>query len=367
MKKDNRRLWSAPAVALAALAMLVVACGQGDKGGAPAAEPKGGKAGPSAPKAPPEVTLTLAGYTTPREAYGKAIIPAFQKHWLEKTGQKVVFQESYLGSGAQSRAVAGGFEADVVALSLAPDVQRLVDAGLIDAKWGERPDNGMVSRSIVVLAVRPGNPKGVKDWEDLGRKDVEVLTPNAKTSGGAMWNVLAMWGAAMRGHVPSAKAGDVDSAKQLLAKVFARVTIMDKGARESMLTFEKGVGDVAITYENEVIVGNRSGLKYDYVVPASTILIENPIAVVDKYADKHGTRDVAAAFVEFVKRPEQQRAFAEYGLRPVDAAVAAEVEAKLPKPADLFTIRDLGGWPEMISKVFGDNGVYGEVVASLGR
>jgi len=352
-------------IAGAALALLFAACGEGDKrDGAAVAPGADKKAEPAAPK---EVTLTLAGYTTPREAYGKAIIPAFQKYWKEKTGQKVVFQESYLGSGAQSRAVAGGFEADVVALSLAPDVQRLVDARLIDAKWGERPDNGMVSRSIAVLAVRPGNPKGIKEWEDLGRADVEVLTPNAKTSGGAMWNVLAMYGAAMRGHVASAKAGDVESARALLAKVFARVTIMDKGARESMLTFEKGVGDVAITYENEVLVGNKSGAKYDYVVPASTLLIENPIAVVDKYVDKHGTREIATAFVEFTKLPEQQRAFGEYGLRPVDAAVAAEVEAKLPKITDLFTIRDLGGWPAMIENVFSDTGVYSQVVATLGR
>jgi sulfate/thiosulfate-binding protein len=349
------------ALAAVASAALVAACGDGDKG----AEPGPGKKAEPAPAK--EVTLTLAAYTTPREAYGKAIIPAFQKHWMEKTGQKVSFQESYLGSGAQSRAVAGGFEADIVALSLAPDVQRLVDAGIIDAKWEKRPDNGMVSRSIAVLAVRPGNPKGIKEWEDLGRADVEVLTPNAKTSGGAMWNVLAMYGAAMRGHVASAKAGDVESAKALLAKVFARVTIMDKGARESMLTFEKGVGDVAITYENEVLVGNKSGIKYDYVVPASTLLIENPIAVVDKYIDKHGTREIATAFVEFTKLPEQQRAFAEYGLRPVDAAVAAEVEAKLPRVADLFTIRDLGGWPEMIAKVFDETGVYSQVIASLGR
>jgi sulfate/thiosulfate transport system substrate-binding protein len=359
---DNRKMKSV-AAALAVLAGIAgIACGREPT--PPSAERK---AAAVAPQAPQEVTLTLAGYTTPREAYGSAIIPAFQKHWLEKKGQKVVFQESYLGSGAQSRAVAGGFEADVVALSLAPDVQRLVEAGLIDPKWGERPDNGMVSRSIVVLAVRPGNPKGIKEWTDLGREDVEVLTPNAKTSGGAMWNVLAMWGAAMRGHVEGAKAGDPEGAKALLAKVMARVTIMDKGARESMLTFEKGVGDVAITYENEVLVGNKSGVKYDYVVPSSTISIENPIAVVDKYADKHGTREIAAEFVEFVKRPEQQRAFAQYGLRPIDPAVAAEVEAKLPKPADVFTIRDLGGWPKMVADVFGEAGVYGAVVSALGR
>lgn len=351
----------------AAAVLLALACGPGGEEGKAAAPAAEKAKAPEAPKAPKEVTLTLAAYTTPREAYGTAIIPAFQKHWLEKTGQKVVFQESYLGSGAQSRAVAGGFEADVVALSLAPDVQRLVDAGIIDPKWGERPDNGMVSRSIVVLAVRPGNPKGIKEWADLGRADVEVLTPNAKTSGGAMWNVLAMWGAALRGHVEGAKAGDPEGAKALLSRVFARVTIMDKGARESMLTFEKGVGDVAITYENEVLVGNRSGVRYDYAVPASTLLIENPIAVVDKYVDEHGTREVATAFVEFVKQPAQQRAFTQYGLRSIDPTVAAEAEASWPKPADLFTIRDLGGWPKMVAEVFGEAGVYTGVVSALGR
>ena len=201
-------------------------------------------------------TLILGAYTTPREAYGK-LIPIFQQQWKEKTGQDIAFEESYLGSGAQSRAIVEGFEADVAALSLEADINRIEKAGLITHDWKDNPTKGMVSDSIVVFAVRQGNPKGIKDWADLAKPGVQILTPNPKTSGGAMWNILALYGAAMRGFVEGVPANDDAAATEFLTAVFNNVTVMDKGARESITNFEKGVGDVAITYENEVLVAQR--------------------------------------------------------------------------------------------------------------
>jgi sulfate transport system substrate-binding protein len=302
--------------------------------------------------------LTLAAYTTPREAYGEAILPAFAAFWKQKTGETVTFEESYQGSGAQARAVAEGFEADVVALSLAPDVGTVEKAGLIAHDWKAGPSHGMVTTSIAVIAVRPGNPKGIADWRDLGRADVEVLTPNVRTSGGAMWNVLAIYGAGRRGHAGVA-AGDEAGAEGLLSAVLARVSVMDKGARESLVTFEKGVGDAAITYENEVLVAKHDGVAIDYVVPPSTILIENPMAVVDTYAKKHGNEELAAAFVAFCQSPEAAPLYAQYGLRPVDPAAAP---AELPKPADLFTVRDLGDWSTVKPGVFEKGAAYDRAI-----
>lgn len=341
-----------PAVTSLALccAMMVSGCGEG------------GATGPTANR---QVrTLTLGAYTTPREAYGKAIIPAFQRQWHERTGEEVRFEESYLGSGAQARAIVGGFEADVAALSLEADVETIAQAGLIRRDWRSGPHQGMVTRSVVVVAVRAGNPKGIRDWEDLGGPGLEVLTPNVRTSGGAMWNVCAIYGAALRGGTSRPK-GDPTAAEALLGAVLKNVRIMDKGARESIVNFEKGVGDAAITYENEVLVGRESGQTYEYVVPRATILIENPVAVVDANADKHGNRDLADAFVAFLTTPEAQRAFTAYGLRPVDETVAAEVKDRFPAVQDLFTIRDLGGWPEAIRTLFAPDGVYERVMASL--
>ena len=310
------------------------------------------------------VTLRLGGYTTPREAYGKAIIPAFQKYWKTKTGQDVVFQESYQGSGAQSRAIVGGFEADIAALSLEADIDRIAEAGLITHDWKSKTNRGMVSTSIVVIAVRQGNPKGVHDWADLTRSGLNVLTPDPKTSGGAQWNVNAIYGAALRGFAGVPK-DDPAAAKQFLKDVFRNVSILDKGARESITTYEKGIGDVAITYENEVLVGRQSGQNYDYVVPHSTILIENPVALVDKYVDKHGTRDAAEAFINFLWEKEAQRSYAKYGLRPVDSEVATDVQSQYPQVADLWKIDFLGGWARVSKEIYGPSGVYTQVFGEL--
>lgn len=312
-----------------------------------------------------KVTLILGGYTTPREAYGKGVIPAFQKYWKEKTGRDVEFQESYQGSGAQSRAIIGGFEADIAALSLEGDIDKIAEAGLITNDWKSKPNRGMVSTSIVVIAVRSGNPKAIKDWADLTQPGLNVLTPDPKTSGGAQWNINALYGAALRGFAGVAKE-DKAAAQDVLQRVLKNVSIMDKGARESITNFEKGVGDAAITYENEVLVARQSGQNYDYVVPHSTILIENPVALVDKYVDKHGAREVAEAFVAFLWTQDAQRAYAKYGLRPVvPTAVGADQLAQFPSVQDLWKIDYLGGWKRVTEEIYGPQGVYSKASEEL--
>lgn len=335
---------------LALLAALLVLAGCGRKGGA------GGRAR----------TLTLGAYTTPREAYGRAVLPAFRRHWRARTGEDVTIRESYLASGAQARAIVGGFEADVAALSLEGDVEKIARAGLITHDWKAGTHGGMVTRSVVAIAVRQGNPRGIRTWDDLRRPGLDVLTPDVRTSGGAMWNIAALYGAALRGGTSAAR-GDAAGALALLAGVLRNVSIMDRGAREMMITFERGVGDAAVTYENEVLVGRKNGQTYEAVVPPATLLIENPIAVVDANARRHGNLELAQAFVEFVRSPEAQRAFAEYGLRPVDDAVAREVSARYPTPAQQFTIRDLGGWPEVQRTLFAPGAAYDRAVAAAGN
>ncbi len=308
--------------------------------------------------------LILGAYTTPREAYGK-LLPVFQAHWQRQTGQEVTFEESYVGSGAQSRAIVEGFEADVAALSLEADITRIEKAGLITHDWHDTPTGGMVSTSIVVFGVRKGNPAGIRDWADLARPGLEVMTPNPKTSGGAMWNILALYGAARRGYVEGVPKGDEAAAQAFLRAVLKNVKVMDKGARESITNYEQGVGDVIITYENEILVGQKGGQDYEMVLPRSTILIENPIAVIDASVDKHGSRAVAEAFVEFLLSQEAQQVFAEFGLRSVDPAVAKATADRYPPVEDLFTIEEFGGWTTVTPQFFGDNGVYTRVIAEV--
>jgi sulfate/thiosulfate-binding protein len=350
IRKADKRAGGRLGVGLAAVLLTLGVALQSCTGPSPAG---GGK-----------ITLVLGGYTTPREAYGKAVIPAFQKYWKEKTGQTVEFQESYQGSGAQSRAIIGGFEADIAALSLEADVDRIAEAGLITHDWKSKPNGGAVSTSIVVIAVRQGNPKGIKDWPDLARPGLNVLTPDPKTSGGAQWNINAMYGAALRGFAGVAK-DDRAAAEEFLKGVFRNVSVMDRGARESITTYEKGLGDAAITYENEVLVGKQGGQNYDYVIPRSTILIENPVALVDKYVDKHGVREVAQAFLDFLWGEEAQRGFAKYGLRPVDPRISEEVKGQYPPVEDLWKIDFLGGWKRVTDEIYGPQGVYTRAIEGL--
>ena len=301
-------------------------------------------------------TIVLGAYTVPKEVYEEKIIPAFKKLWKEKTGKDVTFETSYVASGAQARAIAGGFEADVAALSLEGDVDLLVEAGLIKHDWKANPYGGMITASVVALGVRPGNPKGIRTWEDLTRADVDVITPDPATSGGAMWDINAIWGAALR-----AAHGDERAAMDMLRRVRARIKALDASGRESMATFERGVGDVAITYENELLLRLRKGRTYDIVIPPSTLRIDNPAAIVDANVDRHGNREVVGAFLQFLWSDEAQGYFAEYGFRPVVPAVAEQVAERFPAPEDLFTMADLGGWKAIREKLYSPSGIWAQV------
>jgi sulfate/thiosulfate-binding protein len=280
------------------------------------------------------------------------LIPMFAK---TPQGQGVSFDQSYASSGEQSRAVESGLPADVVAFSLEPDVTRLVDADLVSPRWAKDEHDGMVSDSVVVLAVRKGNPKGIRGWDDLVRDDVEVITPNPFTSGGARWNVMAAYGAQLR------MGRSEDEAVEYLRKLFHNVPVQDKSAREALQTFAGGKGDVLIAYENEAITAQQKGEELDYVIPTQTILIENPIAVVSE--SKHPEQ--AQAFVDFVRSEAAQKVFARKGYRSI---LPELVDAKrYPKPKTLFTIADLGGWPKVMETFFDrDDGIVADIERDLG-
>jgi sulfate transport system substrate-binding protein len=295
--------------------------------------------------------LSLVAYSTPQEAYGK-IIKAFQ---ATTQGKNITFTESYGASGDQSRAVEAGLAADVVAFSLEPDMTRLVKAGLVDAAWSANDSKGMVTDSVVALVTRKGNPKHVKDWDDLVKPGVEVITPNPFTSGGARWNVMAAYGA------KSNKGADDAAGVAYLNKLFHQVPVQDDSARKSLQTFAGGKGDVLIAYENEAIFAQQHGQAIDYVIPDQTILIENPVAVTSKSTHQ----EAAKAFVQFLSSPTAQTIFADAGYRPVTAGVKGSVSFK--DPSGLFTIADVGGWTSVSKKFFDPQaGVLVDVERQLG-
>jgi sulfate transport system substrate-binding protein len=287
-----------------------------------------------------DVKLSLVAYSTPREAYN-ALIPEFQK---TPAGNGVSFSQSYAASGDQARAVKAGLNADIVALSLAPDVDELVAAGLVDRKWSRQSYRGIVTNSLVVFVVRDGNPKKIRGWNDLVRAGVDVVTPNPFTSGGARWNVMAAYGA-------QRKLGKTDKqAQDYLLKLFRNVVSQDKSARDSLQTFNAGRGDVLLAYENEALFAQSRGQKLPFVIPRSTILIENPIAVLKTSEHKQE----ATAFLRFLRTPGAQRTFAENGYRPVSKAVASEFPKKFPARPGQFTIDQLGlgGWDKVQKRFF---------------
>ena len=297
-------------------------------------------AAPVAPARSSGIELSLVAYSTPREAYGK-LIPMFQK---TPGGKDVDFTQSYGSSGEQTRAVKAGLEADIVALSLAPDVGELVAAGLVDATWKRQSYKGMVTNSVVVLVVRDGNPKKIKGWNDLLRPDIDVVTPNPFTSGGARWNVMAAYGAWR-------KAGKTDKQAQAnLLKLFKNVVVQDTSARASLNTFNSGRGDVLLAYENEALFARTQGLNLQFVIPTATILIENPIGVVKKSQDKAA----ANAFLRFLRTPAAQQVFADNGYRPVVKSVENANRRKFPIRPGLFTIDEmgLGGWEKVQKRFF---------------
>src|SRR5262245_54800869 len=332
-------------VLLAALGLataLAAGCGGGSGGEAQAADPA--QSGSDGGK------LNLVAYSTPREVY-EELIPEFQK---TDAGAGVEFEQSYASSGEQSRAVEAGLPADYVAFSLEPDITRLVDAGLVAPDWASTEKyNGMVSDSVVVFVVRKGNPKNIQTWDDLVREDVEVVTPNPFTSGGAQWNLMAAYGAQLQ------LGKTEDEAVEYLRQLLGNTPVQDKSAREALQTFSAGKGDVMLAYENEAIFAQGAGQAIDYVVPDQTILIENPAAVTV------GAPAAAKSWLEFVQSPDAQRVFGEHGYRPVDPDVASEFD--FPTPPNLFTIADLGGWPDVRSKFFDrENGIVAGIEQQLG-
>lgn len=307
-----------------------------------------------------DAELTLVSYAVTRAAYEK-IIPAFTAQWKQEHNQNVTFDQSYGGSGSQTRAVLDGLEADIVALALALDTQRIEQAGLIQPGWEqEAPNDAIVHSSVVALVTREGNPKAIKTWDDLAKDGVQVITANPKTSGGARWNFLALWG------YVTETGGDDAKALDFTTKVYQNVPVLPKDAREaSDVFFKQGQGDVLINYENEMILAQQNGQNVDYVVPDVNISVDNPIAVVDENVDKHGTREVAEAFVKFLFTPEAQREFAKVGFRPVDTTVTKEVDKEYPSVKQMFTVEDMGGWDTVQKQFFEDGAAFDKIQAKL--
>ncbi|NJR38136.1 MAG: sulfate ABC transporter substrate-binding protein [Leptolyngbyaceae cyanobacterium CSU_1_4] len=308
------------------------------------------------------VELTLVSFAVTQAAYEK-IVPLFAEKWKQEHNQDVSFNQSYGGSGSQTRAVIDGLEADVVALALALDTQKIEKAELIQPGWEkEAPNDSIVTQSVAALVTREGNPKNIKGWADLSRPDVKVITANPKTSGGARWNFLALWGAIGQ------TSGDAAKAENFTTKVFKNVPVLPKDAREATdVFFKQGQGDVLINYENEVLLAKQRGEALPFVVPDPNISIDNPIAVVDANVDRHGTREVAEAFVQFVFTPEAQREFAKVGFRPVDAGVTKEFAKDFPAIKKLFTITDLGGWEQVQKTYFDDGAIFDKIQVQVGQ
>ncbi|WP_323921181.1 sulfate ABC transporter substrate-binding protein [Aeromonas caviae] len=306
-----------------------------------------------------EVRLLNVSYDPTRELF-QEYNSAFAKEWKAKTGDDVVVSQSHGGSGKQARAVVDGLEADVVSLALAYDVDAVAKAGLTASDWeGRLANNASPYTSTIVFLVRKENPKQIKDWGDLVRKDVAIITPNPKTSGGARWNYLAAWGYALK------KSGTEEGAKQFVSDLFKNVKVLDSGARGATTSFiERGLGDVLLAWENEaLLVLNQPGTsdKFELVVPSVSILAEPPVAVVDKVAKKHGTEAVSKAYLEYLYSDEGQRIIAKYHYRPSNPAILKETAAQFPN-LTLFTVKDLeGDWDKAQKKHFAQGGSFDQI------
>ncbi|HKH82762.1 MAG TPA: sulfate ABC transporter substrate-binding protein [Gemmatimonadales bacterium] len=306
------------------------------------------------------VTLLNVSYDPTRELF-KDINKAFAADWKQKTGQDVTIKQSHGGSSKQARAVIDGLEADVVTLALAYDIDALHDvANLVPLDWQKRlPLNSSPYTSTITFLVRKGNPKHIKDWDDLIRSDVTVVTPNPKTSGSARWNYLAAWGYALK-----RPGGNETTAREFITKLYKRVPVLDSGARGATTTFvERGIGDVLINWENEILLGAKElgADKFEVVVPSVSILTEPTVSVVDKVASKHGTRAVAQAYLEYLYTPQGQEIIAKHYYRPTLASVAAKYANQFPK-VPLFTLADIvGDWRKTQKTHFADGGVFDQI------
>jgi sulfate transport system substrate-binding protein len=307
-----------------------------------------------------DTKLLNVSYDPTREFY-KEINEAFAAKWLAETGEEVSIDQSHGGSGKQARAVIDGLEADVVTLALAYDIDAIAqNSDLLDKNWQAKlPNDSSPYTSTIVFLVRKGNPKAIKDWPDLVKEDVQVITPNPKTSGGARWNYLAAWA-----HALKRNGGDEAKAQQFVADLYSRVPVLDTGARGSTTTFvQRGIGDVLLAWENEAFLAiNELGPdQVEILVPSSSILAQPPVAVIDKNVDDHGTRQVAEAYLQFLYSPEAQEMAARNFYRPTDQAVAAKYKSQFPD-IPLVTIDDtFGGWQQAQKKHFADGGIFDQI------
>jgi sulfate transport system substrate-binding protein len=335
------------AVSLAAAGLALQGCGK-------AAQPGGQK----------RVELLNVSYDPTRELY-RDVNASFARKWKAETGQVVDIRQSHGGSGKQARAVIDGLAADVVTLALAYDIDEIAERGkLLPADWQARlPDNSSPYYSTIVFLVRKGNPKHIADWNDLVRPDVKVITPNPKTSGGARWNYLAAWGYAER------KYGSADKAREFMTRLFHNVPVLDSGARGATTTFvQRGQGDVLVSWENDAFLAvNEMGKgKFEIVAPSLSILAEPPVALVDKVADRKGTRAVAEAYLKYLYTPEAQEVIAAHYYRPRNAEAAAKYKARFPN-LPMLSIADFGGWKKAQATHFADGGVFDQIFKKAKR
>jgi sulfate/thiosulfate transport system substrate-binding protein len=336
--KRGRRLALQLGIAGIALAATlgIAACGDDESGAS-------GEGGGS---------IDLVAYSTPQQVYEDSLIPAFTD---SPDGEGADFSTSFGSSGDQSRAVEAGQPADVVGFSLEPDMTRLVDAGLVAPDWNKNQYGGNVTDSVAVLMTRPDNPKDISSFDDLARDDVDVINPNPATSGGARWNIMAIYGSQIAQGKSDAEAQD------FVKQVIANTSVQDDSARDSLNTFRQGQGDVLVGYENEALQAQEEGVELDYTIPDSTILIENPIAATKDAAPE------AQKFIDYLYTPDAQQLFADAGYRPVVQPVFDQNKDKFPDPSGLFTIDKFGGWDKVADPFFGDDGWVIQVEADLGN
>ncbi len=310
----------------------------------------------------PDAKVTLVSFAVTKLAY-QAVIPKFVEKWQRAQNQKVIFQQSYGASGSQARAVIDGLEADIVHLALGLDVQRIEKAGLIQPGWEqELPNDAIVTKSVPVIVTRDGNPKGIRDWPDLAKPGISLITTDPKTSGVARWNFLALWNSVIK------TGGDDAKAMDFVTKVYANVPVLTRDAREATdAFFKQGQGDALINYENELILAGQKGEKTNYTIPQVNVSIDNPIAVVDKNVNKHNNREIAEAFVKFLYTPEAQTEFAKFGFRPVSIAQTKEFADKFPLVQTLSTVKDFNGWEEIQKKFFADGAVFDKIQSQIRR
>ncbi|NTV71415.1 MAG: sulfate ABC transporter substrate-binding protein [Azonexaceae bacterium] len=306
-----------------------------------------------------DVNLLNVSYDPTRELY-QEYNAAFAKHWKAKTGETVTIKAAHGGSGKQARAVIDGLDADVVTLALGGDIDAVANAGLLAKDWQKKlPLNASPYTSTIVLLVRKGNPKGIKDWGDLVKPGIEVVTPNPKTSGGARWNYLAAWA-----YAKQLPGGSDATAKEFVKKLYGNVKVLDSGARGSTTTFvERGIGDVLIAWENEAYLSVKElgPDKFEIITPSISVLAEPPVAVVDKVVDKKGTRKVATEYLNYLYTPEGQDIAGKNFYRPTDAKVAAKYAKQFAKLKLVTIDKEFGGWTKVQKDHFDDGGVFDQI------